>query len=79
MIAAFLMKSICGNACKRNQGSLILHFFEYLAALTDKPGKSMHRMLLPKGNFGMDNLAAIFDAIRIRLNVGIEVHTIELT
>ena len=39
----------------------------------------MHHMLLPKGNFGMDNLAAIFDAIRTRLNIGIEVHTIELT
>ena len=52
--------------------------FEHLAVLTDKPSKSLHRMLSPKGNPSMDNLAAIFDAIRIRLNVGIEVHTVEL-
>ena len=52
--------------------------FEHLAVLTDKPSKSLHRMLSPKGNPSMDNLAAIFDAIRTRLNVGIEVHTVEL-
>ena len=52
--------------------------FEQLAVLTDKPSKSLHRMLSPKGNPSMDNLAAIFDAIRARLNVGIEVHTVEL-
>lgn len=52
--------------------------FEHLAVLTDKPSKSLHRMLSPKGNPSMDNLAAIFDVIRTRLNVGIEVHTIEL-
>jgi len=52
--------------------------FERLAVLTDKPTKSLHRMLSPKGNPSMDNLAAIFDAIRTRLNVAIEVHTIEI-
>ncbi|MBK6957685.1 MAG: transcriptional regulator [Nitrosomonas sp.] len=52
--------------------------FEHLAVLTDKPSKSLHRMLSPKGNPSMDNLAAIFDAVRARLNVGIEVHTVEL-
>lgn len=52
--------------------------FERLAALTDKPSKSLHRMLSRKGNPSMDNLATIFDAIRARLNVGIEVHTVEL-
>ena len=52
--------------------------FEQLAVLTDKPSKSLHRMLSPKGNPSMDNLAAIFGAVRTRLNVGIEVHTIEL-
>ena len=52
--------------------------FEHLAALTDKPSKSLHRMLSRKGNPSMDNLATIFDAIRARLNVGIEVHTVEL-
>ena len=52
--------------------------FEHLAVLTDKPSKSLHRMLSPKGNPSMDNLAAIIDAIRTRLNVGIEVHIVEL-
>ncbi|MCX7185077.1 MAG: transcriptional regulator [Nitrosospira sp.] len=52
--------------------------FEQLAVLTDKPSKSLHRMLSPKGNPSMDNLSAIFGAIRARLNVGIEVRTIEL-
>lgn len=52
--------------------------FEQLAVLTDKPSKSLHRMLSPKGNPSMDNLAAIFDAIHARLKVGIEVHTVEL-
>lgn len=52
--------------------------FEQLAVLTDKPSKSLHRMLSPNGNPSMDNLAAIFGAIRARLKVGIEVHTVEL-
>ena len=38
--------------------------FEQLAALTDKPSKSLHRMLSPTGNPSMDNLAAIFHAMR---------------
>ena len=52
--------------------------FEQLAELTDKPSKSLHRMLSPKGNPSMDNLAAIFGAVRARLNVDIEVHTVEI-
>jgi DNA-binding phage protein len=52
--------------------------FEQLAVLTDKPSKSLHRMLSPKGNPSMDNLAAIFAAVRARLKVGIEAHTVEL-
>jgi DNA-binding phage protein len=52
--------------------------FEQLAVLTDKPSKSLHRMLSPKGNPSMDNLSAIFGAVRACLNVGIEVHTVEL-
>ena len=52
--------------------------FEQLAVLTDKPSKSLHRMLSPKGNPSMDNLAAIFGAICACLKVGIEVHTVEL-
>ena len=52
--------------------------FEQLAALTDKPSKSLHRMLSPKGNPSMDNLAAIFGAIRARLKVDLEVHVVEM-
>ena len=52
--------------------------FEQLAALTAKPSKSLHRMLSPKGNPSMDNLAAIFDAIRNWLKVTFEVRVVEL-
>ena len=37
--------------------------FEQLAKLTDVPSKSLHRMLSPKGNPSMDNLAAILGAV----------------
>ena len=50
--------------------------FEKLAAMTDKPSKSLQRMLSQKGNPSMDNLAAIFDAVRRRLKVGIRVRTV---
>ena len=52
--------------------------FEQLVALTDKPSKGLHRMLSPKGNPGMGNLAAIFGAVRARLKVGNEVRTVEI-
>lgn len=52
--------------------------FEQLASLTDKPSKSLHRMLSPQGNPSMDNLAAIFGAIRASLKVELEVHTVEM-
>jgi DNA-binding phage protein len=52
--------------------------FEQLASLTDKPSKSLHRMLSPKGNPSMDNLAAIFGAVRANLKVELEVHTVEM-
>ncbi len=52
--------------------------FEQLAELTDKPSKSLHRMLSPNGNPSMDNLAAIFGAVRASLKVGFEVHTVEM-
>lgn len=52
--------------------------FEQLASLTDKPSKSLHRMLSPKGNPSMDNLAAIFGAVRASLKVELEVHTVEM-
>ena len=49
--------------------------FEQLATLTAKPSKSLHRMLSSSGNPSMDNLAAIFHAIRERLNVSLEAHS----
>ena len=51
--------------------------FGKLAAMTDKPSKSLHRMLSREGNPSMDNLATIFDAVRHELKVGIEVRTVE--
>ena len=53
--------------------------FEALAAETNKPRKSLHRMLSESGNPSMDNLAAIFSAVRKRLGVAIEVHAVEGT
>ena len=53
--------------------------FDRLAAVTEKPSKSLHRMLSPKGNPNMDNLAAIFGAVRHWLNVAFEVHAIRAT
>ena len=35
-------------------------------------------MLSPKGNPSMDNLAAIFGAVRKRLKVDIKAHTVKL-
>jgi DNA-binding phage protein len=51
--------------------------FEMLSAITATPGKSLHRMLSGKGNPSMDNLAAIFGALRKVLHVDIEAHTVE--
>ena len=50
--------------------------FEGLAVVIAKPSKSLHRMLSENGNPSMDNLAAIFGAVRARLNVEIEVRTV---
>ena len=41
--------------------------FEQLAKLTDVPSKSLHRMLSPKGNPSMDNLAAILSAVSSKI------------
>src|SRR3984893_6586310 len=46
--------------------------FEGLAAETAKPAKSLHRMLSEKGNPSMDNLVAIFRAVRKTLGVDLE-------
>ena len=51
--------------------------FESLAELTHKPSKSLHRMLSQKGNPSMDNLAAIFDAVRSWLKVAFDVRVVE--
>ncbi len=50
--------------------------FEQLSTMTAKPSKSLHRMLSPTGNPSMDNLAAIFRAIRARLKVNLEAHSV---
>jgi DNA-binding phage protein len=52
--------------------------FEHLATVTSMPSKSLHRMLSPKGNPSMDNLAAIFDAIRRKLNVDLKAQAVSL-
>ena len=52
--------------------------FEHLATVTSMPSKSLHRMLSPKGNPSMNNLAAIFDAIRKRLNVDLKAQAVSL-
>ena len=52
--------------------------FERLAVKTDMPSKSLHRMLSARGNPGMDNLAAIFKALRKRLRVGLTVQAVRV-
>jgi DNA-binding phage protein len=47
--------------------------FEALALETDKPSKSLHRMLSAKGNPTMDNLTTILNVLRKNLQVNIEV------
>ncbi len=51
--------------------------FETLAAETNRPSKSLHRMLSANGNPSMDNLAAIFSAVRKRLGVALEARAVE--
>jgi DNA-binding phage protein len=50
--------------------------FEALALETDKPSKSLHRMLSAKGNPTMENLTTIFNVLRKKLQVNIEVKTV---
>jgi len=52
--------------------------FEALAAAVGKPSKSLHRMLTANGNPRMDNLGAIFNALRKKLKVNIEVRSTDL-
>jgi DNA-binding phage protein len=50
--------------------------FEQLASETQKGSKSLHRMLSSTGNPNMDNLAAIFNALRNSLGLHIEVRAV---
>ena len=52
--------------------------FEGLATETNRPSKSLHRMLSEKGNPSMDNLAAIFGAIKTGLKVNFDVRVVEI-
>jgi DNA-binding phage protein len=50
--------------------------FETRSELTNKPAKSLHRMLSKRGNPSMDNLAVIFDAVRQRLGVELKAQAV---
>jgi DNA-binding phage protein len=50
--------------------------FEQLSRLTETPSKSLHRMLSPKGNPSMDNLAAIFGVVGDRLKVDLKARSV---
>lgn len=50
--------------------------FEQIAAVTNRPSKSVHRMLSARGNPTMENLTAVFSAIRAVLNITFETHTV---
>lgn len=50
--------------------------FEKLAEATAKNSKSLHRMLSATGNPNMNHLAAIFEAVRKSLKVGLKAHTV---
>ncbi len=50
--------------------------FEQIALATNRPSKSVHRMLSARGNPTMENLTAVFTAIRQVLNITFETHTI---
>ena len=47
--------------------------FEFLAKELNKPSKSIHRMLSPKGNPTMDNLTGILSILQSKLEIAIEV------
>lgn len=50
--------------------------FEKLSKATQRPSKSLHRMLSAEGNPSMDNLAAILGAVRRNLKVDLEVRAV---
>jgi len=49
--------------------------FETLATLTDRPSKSLHRMLSPSGNPTMDNLILILRTLQEKLNIQVSIQT----
>ena len=53
--------------------------FEALSDITEKPSKSLHRMLSANGNPTMDNLIVILQALRQQLNVEIRVQVTSCT
>ncbi|MDP1593047.1 MAG: transcriptional regulator [Gallionella sp.] len=46
--------------------------FEQIALATNRPSKSVHRMLSARGNPTMESLSVVFSAIRKVLNVTLE-------
>jgi DNA-binding phage protein len=50
--------------------------FEALAIETEKPSKSLHRMLSANGNPTMDNLTSILSVLRKKLKLAIKVETV---
>jgi DNA-binding phage protein len=50
--------------------------FEELAIETEKPSKSLHRMLSANGNPTMDNLTSILSVLRKKLKLSIKVETV---
>lgn len=50
--------------------------FEQIAVATNRPSKSVHRMLSARGNPTMKSLSVVFSAIRKVLNVSFETHTV---
>ena len=53
--------------------------FETLSSITQKPSKSLHRMLSANGNPTMDNLIVILHALSQQLNVEIKVQVTSCT
>ena len=51
--------------------------FETLAEETNKPSKSLHGCCPERGTPSMNNLPAIFGAVRKRLGVDIQAHAVE--
>jgi DNA-binding phage protein len=52
--------------------------FEQIALATNRPSKSVHRMLSARGNPTMESLAVVFSAIRKVLNVSFETRTVRV-